>query len=378
MSIELLEYDPGDPKGREAMWKCRRQLLADDEHHVPLRGTETLDRAHDLEGLLGPKSSPQGTSRLFLAGFKGKPAGRAAISVPSQDPSEARLSYFDCKNDRRVFDGLMARIEPWCRSQGVQTLAGPFSPTLEGEVGCLTGDPAAPPTVLLPHHPRFYWTLFEGYGFVRTTARHCLVTDRDRLEPHPLFNRILRIGGATQRKDPELSLRSSSFDRLDEDLALASQLFAEANRDGWGLGLLPQNALAESLREQRRELVLDLFVFLERSGTAIGTLLAIPDNSRRAHELLQYRRPFQGVARRLHKHTVDRLRILGISLIREEAHLGNFAYLMREFLTQALSRDFSEVEVSWIPEEHHRFQAQIARMTGASLYRTYVGYRLTL
>ncbi len=87
------------------------------------------------------------------------------------------FGFFESIDDQSVADALFAAAADWCRQRGHDVLRGPASFSVNDECGLLVDGFETPPTLMMPHNPRYYVRLVERAGF--TKARICWCTRAD-------------------------------------------------------------------------------------------------------------------------------------------------------------------------------------------------------
>ena len=115
-------------------------------------------------------SSPSATARWSGA--------IAAISNRLHNETHADhvgfFGFFESIDDQAVADALFdAAAGAWCRERGHDVLRGPASFSVNDECGLLVDGFDTPPTLMMPHNPRYYIPLLERAGFVK--AKNLLV-----------------------------------------------------------------------------------------------------------------------------------------------------------------------------------------------------------
>src|SRR5262249_41598375 len=119
----------------------------------------------------------------------------------------------------------------WLKGRGLTAMRGPFSPTINDEVGIWTeGDTY--PTFLIPSNPRYYAGLLQAAGLVPLKTRRIsrgpvsgIPDDRwDRW-----FRRAERI-----RQANHLHIRAANFKNLDSEVTNMVTVYNATECDNWG------------------------------------------------------------------------------------------------------------------------------------------------
>jgi len=69
------------------------------------------------------------------------------------------FGFFECVDDQAVANALLDAAAAWCRAKGHDVLRGPASFSVNDECGLLVDGFETPPTLMMPHNPRYYVTL---------------------------------------------------------------------------------------------------------------------------------------------------------------------------------------------------------------------------
>jgi hypothetical protein len=173
--------------------------------------------------------------QAWIARKNGKPVGRIAAQIYKPDapaPVEASRAQFgslDAINDPAVIAALTRTAEQWLRAHGAETIHGPFSPSINSEVGMLVDGFDATPMVFMPWNPPYLPAALENLGYVK--ARDLIsyrydVTDRDR-EIKP---------GILERPEwrDRLKIRTLDLKKLGDEAAIIVDIFNDAWSENWG------------------------------------------------------------------------------------------------------------------------------------------------
>jgi hypothetical protein len=135
----------------------------------------------DVAALLSRAKNPffeHGDAEYFLAERGGSAVGRIA-AITNRLHNEIHgdrvgfFGFFECIDDQEVADALFEAAAAWCRGQGHDVLRGPTSFSVNDECGLLVDGFEFPPTLMMPHNPRYYMDLVGRAGFAK--ARDLLV-----------------------------------------------------------------------------------------------------------------------------------------------------------------------------------------------------------
>jgi hypothetical protein len=128
-----------------------------------------------MDVLLSREKNPffeHGEAEYFLAERGGETVGRIAaitnrLHNETHDDRVGFFGFFEAVDDQAVADELFRAAADWCRQRGHDVLRGPASFSVNDECGVLVDGFDTPPTLMMPHNPRYYVRLLEAAGFVK-------------------------------------------------------------------------------------------------------------------------------------------------------------------------------------------------------------------
>jgi hypothetical protein len=108
----------------------------------------------------------------FLARRDGRWVGRilAQVYKPEFAPVEASRFQFgslDAEDDLETVRALTGAAEAWLKARGATAIHGPFSPSINGEMGLLVEGFEARPVFLTPWHPPYLKRHLEALGYAK-------------------------------------------------------------------------------------------------------------------------------------------------------------------------------------------------------------------
>jgi len=207
------------------------RVFAGDKNWVPPLFVERLEH-------LDPKKNPffDHAEAAFWVAFDkaGEPVGRISAQICSIHqklfPEKiGQFGFLDAIDDTTIFNQLLGTATDWLQHRGMKHIQGPFSLSINDEVGLLVDGFDTPPSLMMGHAMPYYADHIERLGF--TKAKDVLAYDYN-LETgdfSPAAALIKRI-----KRTPGLSVRTLDKKNLDRDLAIITDIFAEAWSENWG------------------------------------------------------------------------------------------------------------------------------------------------
>jgi GNAT superfamily N-acetyltransferase len=316
-------------------------------------------------------------AEYFLAERAGEVVGRiAAISnrLHNQvhDDRVGFFGFFECIDDQSVADALFGAAATWCRQLGHDVIRGPASFSVNDECGLLVDGFDTPPTLMMPHNPRYYVSLVERAGF--TKAKDLWVYQGgDETTYYPVPERLAR---ATEliRQRQGITLRSLNMKDFRGDVERIKQVYNTAWQKNWGFVPMTDHEI-DHLAEQFKPVVIPGIVpFAEKNGQVIGFGIVLPDlnvvfRSNRSGWLLPV---LPKLLWSLKMGRIRRARILLLGILPEYQGKGIDAMLYHWIWTRCGQLGITWGEAGWILEDNPAMNAGLEKMT----FRVYKTYRL--
>jgi GNAT superfamily N-acetyltransferase len=334
----------------------------------------------DVELLLSRRKNPffeHAEAEYFLAERDGEVVGRiAAISNrlhnETHDDRVGFFGFFETVDDQAVADALLEAAATWCRSKGHDLLRGPASFSVNDECGLLVDGFETPPTLMMPHNPRYYVTLLERAGFVK--AKDLLVYEGGREDRYvPVPERLAR-GTELIRQRMGITIRPLDMKNFEGEVERIKELYNAAWEKNWGFVPMTEHEI-DHLAEQFKPVVIpELVPIAEKDGKVIGFGITLPDLN------VVFRRNRSGrmfpvilkLLWALKTRKIRRARILLLGVLPEYRGKGVDAMLYHWIWTKSGEREIYWGEAGWILEDNPAMNAGLEKMT----FKVYKTYRL--
>nr|MBA3555613.1 N-acetyltransferase [Gemmatimonadales bacterium] len=282
------------------------------------------------------------------------------------------FGFFECADDQAVADALLAAAADWCRQRGHDLLRGPASFSVNDECGLLVDGFETPPTLMMPHNPRYYVRLLEASGFVK--AKDLWVYQGGSEAAYvPVPERLAR-GTELIRQRLGITIRPLNLKDFDGEVERIKALYNAAWEKNWGFVPMTDREI-DHLAEQFRPVVIpELVPIAEKDGRMIGFGITLPDLN------VVFRgnrsgRIFPVILKALwalKMKKIRRARILLLGIAREYRGRGVDAMLYHWIWTKSGERRIYWGEAGWILEDNPAMNAGLEKMT----FRVYKTYRL--
>ena len=334
----------------------------------------------DVDLLLSRSNNPffeHAEAEYFLAERDGRVVGRvAAISNRLHNETHGDrvgfFGFFESTHDQSVASALLDAAAGWCRERNHDVLRGPASFSVNDECGLLVDGFEYPPTLMMPHNPRYYIELLERAGF--TKAKDLWVYQGGTEEQYvPVPERLAR-GTELIRQRQGITLRSLDLKNFQHEVALIKELYNSAWEKNWGFVPMTEHEI-DHLAEQFKPVVIpEMVPMAEKDGKLIGFGIALPDLNVvfRRHRSGRLFPMILDLLWSLKMKRIRRARILLLGVLPEYRGKGIDAMLYHWIWTRSGDRKIYWGEAGWILEDNPAMNAGLEKMT----FRVYKTYRL--
>jgi hypothetical protein len=319
-------------------------------------------------------------SQAFLAKRERQWVGRisAQIYKPEITPvgaSRAQFGALDAIDDIEVTRALTKAAEEWLRAHGADRINGPFSPTINGEVGVLVEGFDARPMIFMPWNPPYLGRDLEalGYNKARDLYSYRFAFENFGLDERP------RMLNREEWRD-RLKLRPLKLDQLKKrEMVLMSELFNDAWRDNWGFVPFTVEELDSTADVLKYIMSPEFGVVVELDGVPQSFAIALPNLHEITADLNGRLLPFglpRVIARiRKHKFEAARIVLLGTRRPLQNSAMGGVILLsmIEEFRRRGASASIKHLEVGWVLEDNMAMRRPIELFGGKvdKIHRVY-------
>ncbi|MDE2577229.1 MAG: hypothetical protein KGL46_00345 [Hyphomicrobiales bacterium] len=296
-------------------------------------------------------------SARWLARRGGKTIGRieahAYKTFKPVDASPFQFGSLDAIDDPAVVAALLQTAETWLNAKGAETVVGPFSPSINGEMGLLVEGVAATPMIFMPWHPGYLSRHVEAAGYAKAKdviSYRYDITPKDRAADPSIITR----GEWKER----LKFRPLRFEALASEVDLFTQLFNDAWSGNWGYVPMTREEFKSNADSFKFIMTPDWGFVVELDGEPVSFGVVIPN----LHELAA---PYQGklgvagalkLLPALKKHTYNsgRLALFGLKkTLHRSTKAGVILLAMIEELRLRTRKiALNQVEFGWVLEDN--------------------------
>lgn len=339
----------------------------------------------DMKERLNPKKNPlfeHADGVVFTAHRDGTCVGRVTAQIDRAHLARYKddvgfFGYLDTVDDAEVARELLAHAERWLGDRGIKTVRGPFSLSINEEIGCLVEGFDAPPVLMNPHHRPYQGGLIEQAGY--TKAKDVFGWRYEVGEP----NARVKKAQADIRAMPEVTVRHLAKKTIDQDVAMTLDIYNDAWSENWSYVPMSKREADKMAADLKLFLVPEITALVLIDGEPAAVALALPNVNELITDLRGKLFPL-GLPKLLYRLTVEgaksaRLIILGIKkkfrIQRKYAALSLFLYA--EMNDGGRRAGMTWGELGWTLEDNGAVNAGI-RMMGAKKYKVYRLYEKSI
>jgi len=101
------------------------------------------------------------------------------------------FGFFECVNESAVARALFEKASAVLRAAGMETIRGPYNPSINDDCGVLMNGFDKPTMIGLPWNPDYYPRLMAEPGFNKARTLYVMDLPLHRLDPPERFVRII-------------------------------------------------------------------------------------------------------------------------------------------------------------------------------------------
>ncbi|WP_437628132.1 hypothetical protein [Sorangium sp. So ce1151] len=374
MAIELRELRKGDRKVLKDFLNVVDTIYEGEPNYI-----RPLDL--DISDRLDKKKNPffehaEGTA--WVAYKDGRPAGRITAQVDHEHlrchrDDTGSFGFLDTIDDAETAQALLAEAAGWLRARGMKRMRGPYSLSINEEIGCLVEGFDRPPVIMLAYHRPHQGRLIEQAGLEKVKDLYGW-----RYEVGDIPVRAQRAHAEVLAM-PEVHTRCGDPKNLNRDIRIIMDVFNDAWSENWGFVPMTERELVKWAEDVRLILMPELTKLTFIDGEPAAVSLGLPDLNeliRGLHGKLLPTGVFKLLWRlRVRGPKSGRLVVLGIRKkwrhVRRYAGLSAFLYVEMNRAAQLLGMKGGEL--GWTLEDNAAINAGI-RLMGGRIYKKYRVY----
>ena len=213
--------------------------------------------------------------QFFLARRGGRVVGRIAAQIDGAylERYADSTGHFGClaaEDDPAIFAALLASVEGWLRDKGMKRATGPFSLSVNEEVGLMVWGFDSRPMLLVPYDPPYAGPRVEACGY--TKVKDLFSYDYDvQNAPETIGKKLMARAGMEGR----VKVRTANMKMFDAEVRTLVNIFNDAWSDNWGFVPFTQAEIDHASKAFGPVIVPDLCVFVEVDDEAVAFIVAL-------------------------------------------------------------------------------------------------------
>lgn len=310
----------------------------------------------------------------FLAEKDGRLVGRVAVIksdayIEHSGRKAAFFGFFECENDPEVASWMFRVVADWAKTRGLDTLIGPMSPNMMGEMGFLVDGFDKDPAILMPYNFPYYDSLVTTCGFTKEVDLLAYTIDRQSVN----IDHLERGNALVRRRYPTLAVRAVSKRDFTNDAVIIADIFNRAWSRNWGFAPLSKEEFAHLAADLKLLIDFNFAHIAEDEGKPVAFCISLPDFNPILKRMNGNLFPF-GIFRLLFgRKQITTLRTVLMGVLPEYQGKGVDSFVTLEGIRNGLALGYQDAEFSWLLETNTSM-INLAERLGARLdkrYRTY-------
>ena len=317
-------------------------------------------------------------AQYFLATRDGDAVGRISaqldrLAQPRSGPPIAHFGLLEAA-DSEALHALLDAAEEWARAQDAERLTGPFSLTINDEVGLRVAGFDEPVRMLMNDAPAWYADAVEAAGF--HGVQDLVAYDFDPTRPLP--RRARRMAEQTAA-EPAVRERPIDPAHLHTELRTIIDIFNDAWAENWGFVPMTADEVGALVATLRPLIKADMVRIAEVEGEPAAMIVALPDLNEALRGLNGRLLPL-GWAKLLWRLKVrgvsgGRVLLMGVRRAYRDTPVGRgLPLLLIERLHHAVAgHGITDLELSWVLDDNQPTRRVIETVGGvlSKRYRVY-------
>lgn len=323
--------------------------------------------------MIGPKSPflKHGEILPFIAQQGGRVVGRIAAVVNRSHNTHYSdrtgfFGFFDCIDDERVANELFATARKALQERGLDSMRGPYNPSINDELGLLVDGFSSAPFVMMPYNPAYYLGLYEKAGLKAARDFYAFYISAESQAPERVQKIVDRV-----KRSTGVTLRSLDMSRLDDELKVIKELYNSTLCRNWGYVPITFDDLQAAAADLKQIVDPEMVLIAEKNGQTVGYSMTIPNINEflwRAKKSSVLVRILRFVWKMKTSHPRE-ARLAAMGIHPDYRNTGIAALFYYETLMRGKQR-YIGGELSWVEETNTEMIKSI-RVMGGEKYKTY-------
>jgi hypothetical protein len=344
---------------------------------------------HEIRKLLDRRRNPffeHAEADYWIAWRGDRPVGRISAQInrlhlETHGDGTGNFGFLEAIDDHAVFEALVGTAGAWLKARGMARMLGPYSPSINDEIGVLVTGFDRPAVIGTAYSPRYYGARLEAAGCVKAKDVHALLFDMAGED----IREIDRLKRVTDRVNAagRFHIRPIDMRCFETEMRNAIEVYNDAWSDNWGFVPVTRSEVKHLIASVRPIIDPKYVLMGEVDGKLEGIFMTLLNLNEAIADLGGRLAPF-GWAKllwRLHRRPFKSGRVMLAGVRKRHRN----SLLSPALLSQMLARTIETgrasgidwLELSWVLEDNARSMA-LCRRAGGRIYKTYRIYRKPL
>ena len=315
----------------------------------------------------------------WIAVKNGQVVGRIAAIVnhaynKAHSEKKGFFGFFESSNDKSIASTLLRTAEQWLVGRGMNSMSGPFNPSINYESGLLIEGFDDFPQIMMTYNPPYYAELLESQGFTKAKDFYAYKVSF----PFEYPDLVRKIADRAAKR-PNVTVRCLDKRRWKNEVASIRDIYNSSWKENWGFIPMGDDEFDVMAKDMKSIVDERLVIIVEDGGKMVGFMLVLPDYHRVFKKIPSGKLfPF-GIFKLLTgKKYIDRIRVMALGVEEKYRKAGLDTLLYVKALDDAREiKGLKEVEFSWVLEDNANMNSIIDRMN-SDRYKVYRIYERSL
>ena len=213
--------------------------------------------------------------QFFLARRAGKVVGRISAqidraSIERYADSTGHFGSLVAEDDPAIFQALLKEAEAWLRARGMIRATGPFSLSINEEVGLLVWGFDSRSILLVPWDPPYAGPRVEACGYKKIKDVFCYDYDIQNA-PETIGKKLLGRAGMSD----QVKVRTLNMKMFDAEVRTLVGVFNDAWSDNWGFVPFTQAEIDHASKAFGPVIIPELVVFIDVDDETVAFIVAL-------------------------------------------------------------------------------------------------------
>ncbi len=322
----------------------------------------------------------QADLRFFLVYHDDKPVARVMAGIDRRlneriEKKYGFLSMFESENNIDYAKAALDAAAAYLKQEGMDTLMGPYSPTVDDfSKGLLVEGFDGPPVLFNPYNPPYYAEFFEKCGFVKHRDHFAYLLKMEEFDTARVSEIIPRAKKRFGFRVEHINITKENEKRV---IANIARVLGEAFPTEWELNVPTYDDIAREFEFIKRFYRPEMAVMAFAGNRPIGLVIAFPDYNQLLRKLRGREFPFGWPIYYMRRNKIDGVRCNMQFVVPEYQNMAVNTAMLYEAYLGAQKLGIKWVEGSTV-DETNAASINNTEKLGGKKYRTYRQYHKVL